>query len=216
MGVHGLGGVLVVCAANVCRSPAAALTLARLLEWRDEFRDVAVTSAGVAAVPEGGACELVVRLREEDAEWAAVARAHRPRQLVRADVEAAAIVLAASRGVRSAVIAMTPSARRHAFTLREALRLGAGFAPEPGASGAEVVRAFASHADAARGLIAPPRPSRLALRARPAGDDIDDGHGRRPRPHRRAVHDAAAAAEALAAMLGAARDERGAAVRLKG
>ena len=78
--------VLVVCAANICRSPAAASLLDERL--RDRGVDVTVTSAGVTALGDKPACDLALSLvgRGDSA-------GHRSRRLHPEQLEAADLVV---------------------------------------------------------------------------------------------------------------------------
>jgi protein-tyrosine phosphatase len=112
--------VLVVCTANICRSPTAAGLLAARLG-----PTVEVVSRGVDAVPGVPMCA-------RSADWLAgggagvAPYAHRPHvsaPLTLADVRAATVILAASPRHRSAVVALRPSAQVRTFTLAQAARI---------------------------------------------------------------------------------------------
>jgi protein-tyrosine phosphatase len=97
--------VLVVCTANVCRSPLAARLLGEALE-------VPVFSAGSRARFADPACPI-----------ANPGVVHRSVPLEAAHVRAASLVLGASREHRAAAVGLVPSAQTRAFTLLQAARL---------------------------------------------------------------------------------------------
>ncbi|WAC67553.1 hypothetical protein OVA14_09465 [Agrococcus sp. SL85] len=125
-------------------------------------------------------------------------------------MDGAALVLAATREIRSAVVAAVPAARRRAFTLREALWLGAGFESvdvdgERLDEGERAVRALAAHLDERRGLRTPPAPpARRWFRPTPDPFDIEDGHGRRGGAHRQALREVDQAARELGRLIAGA------------
>ena len=113
--------VLVVCTANMIRSPLAELYL------REKFADrpISVRSAGTHPAPGDG-----MTRRARDAAKAlglsmTDAEAHRPQLLTREMVEQADIILGAARIHRSACVRMDLSALGRAFTMREFARLSA-------------------------------------------------------------------------------------------
>src|SRR3954447_7159797 len=104
--------VLVVCTANVCRSPLAARLLSASL-------DVPVLSAGARAVPGLPACPASLSFPSSPpADHASV-------PLEAGHVRSASLVLGAAREHRSAAIALVPNAQRKAFTLLQVARLAA-------------------------------------------------------------------------------------------
>ena len=113
--------VLVVCTANMIRSPLAELYL------REKFADrpITVRSAGTHPAP---ANEMTRRARDAAKALGlsmADAEVHRPQLLTRAMVERADIILGAARIHRSACVRMDLSALGRAFTMREFARLSA-------------------------------------------------------------------------------------------
>lgn len=159
-------GVLTVCTANICRSPAAAVLLQRGL--RQRVPDLAVASAGVAATPGHSACEVSAALvggRE--------LAAHRSRRIGSRDVAGADLILALDRSHRSAVAQLSPASRTRTFTLRQAAaaaaevaqtlrsgRLPDGAPPLP-QDAAERFRWWVGELDAARS--APPQDAAHSL-----------------------------------------------------
>jgi protein-tyrosine phosphatase len=132
--------VLVVCTANICRSPTAAGLLAERLG-----PGVEVVSRGVRARPGAPMCA-------RSADWLAARRPdgglfdepHASAPLTLADVRAATVILTASPHHRSAVVALRPSAQVRTFTLAQAARIaawraGAGARPPAGDIGERVL-----------------------------------------------------------------------------
>jgi protein-tyrosine phosphatase len=107
--------VLLVCTANICRSPAAERLLAARVGPQIEF-----FSRGVRAVPGAGMCDVstaFVAANGADPGW------HTSRQLELADIKASTLILTASQRHRTAVIEMRPSAQVRTFTLAQAARI---------------------------------------------------------------------------------------------
>lgn len=147
------GGILVVCTANVCRSPMAALVLRAGLG-----PTVAVSSAGIRAEEGAAICALVASRRGEPG-WGAEAEEHRARRVTPEMVEGAGLVLAASREIRGELVRLAPRARARTFTMKEAARLGAGFTP----GGDDLLTEYVGHLNGARVRV-PPRPAPTAAR----------------------------------------------------
>ncbi|MEZ0166476.1 hypothetical protein AB2L27_17080 [Kineococcus sp. LSe6-4] len=164
--------VLLVCTANVSRSPMAASLLRHHLAERfaERAATIRVASAGTNAL----AGEPV------DRDVATVLRTlGRPdltggeagRQLDAGTVGAADLVLTMTREQRGAVISLVPPAQRRVFTVLELARiarmLGAGGRLPASASPAAGWKALAAAAPAWRGPTAP---------RDPAVDDVEDVH----------------------------------------
>ena len=146
--------VLVVCTANVCRSPLAARLLGEALE-------VPVFSAGSRARFGDAACPV-----------ASPRIAHRSVPLEAAHVRAASLVLGAAREHRSAAVALVPSAQTRSFTLLQAARLASwvsarGVTAPPALSASERLTWWVEELDAARGD---------APRGEASDDDLPDPH----------------------------------------
>ena len=129
--------ILVVCTANICRSPAGEFLLRqRLGGYGITPVGISVTSAGVHAQPGAPACDLSVALvnaslATETAPAAppvvsgtpGASDAHRSR-LVTADMLGEAdLILTADRGHRADLAKLAPSSRNKTFTMRQAARL---------------------------------------------------------------------------------------------
>ncbi|MGP6204394.1 arsenate reductase/protein-tyrosine-phosphatase family protein [Microbacterium sp. F2] len=183
--------VLVVCTANMIRSPLAELYL------REKFADLSITvrSAGTHPAPGDG-----MTRRARDAAKAlglsmTDAEAHRPQLLTREMIEQADIILGASRIHRSACVRMDLSALGRAFTIREFARLSAQVDDEAlqravdraGDDPTARVRAATDLVREVRGTMDPP--------GDPAVDDVFD-----PELSRRRAHYARAVAEMIPAL----------------
>lgn len=199
--------VLVLCAANVCRSPLAELILKRELSGRDDIR---IVSAGTKVRAPSEICELVAA-RDGSGAWLAEAQSHRARPVTVDLLRGASLILVADREVRSEVVRSAPEVRDRVFTLREAAFLAEGFEPEEPARRAGIVSRFAMHLDRTRALRGRPARRRSRCRRRREVDwsSIQDGHGRSARRHAIAVDGVEAAlsevATALIGMRGARR-----------
>lgn len=174
--------ILVVCTGNICRSPFAERLLRAALGriaaatgnpgWADV---VEVASAGTAAMV-GSPIEpaMLAHLAAHDAD----ALRHAARQLERAQVETADLVLGLSRSHRRAIVAMLPRAGRRTFALNEFARL----LDDAIASGAArvdlaedprpVLETLVLAAGSRRGFALAPED--------PSADDVPDPYGRAP------------------------------------
>ncbi len=108
--------VLVVCTANICRSPAAARLLAGRLGPEVDF-----VSRGIRSVPGAGMCDV-------SAGWVLMnggdtGGVQASRQLELADIRASMLILTATERHRAAVIELRPSAQVRTFTLAQAARI---------------------------------------------------------------------------------------------
>lgn len=170
--------VLVVCTANISRSPAFALMLrsgtGSIPGW--ESRGVEVTSAGIEGfVNPGLDSRMVAALRRAGLEL----YGEGGRRLDDVDVARADLILTATREQRAAVVRRNVFARESCFTMREFARYCA-VAPrvpdtrEPSRAVVDLVR----FAQSQRGSLYP--------RA-PRDDDVPDPYGSGRRTYRRAV-----------------------------
>lgn len=192
--------VLVVCAANVCRSPLAEFLLNRDLEG---VAGVRVESAGTLAQPGEAVCSRVAAWREGE-RWEAAAAVHRSRRAERELLESAALILVSSRDVRSDVVLAAPEVRGHTYTLREAAHLGDGFDLKGQSTHVGLIARYAAHLDRARvvrGTVSV-RSRRWARARRADGPDIVDGHGRGRCAHQGALREVLEASTAVATQLG--------------
>lgn len=165
--------ILVVCTANLCRSPMAEFLLASAVQKRPDLAGRwHVHSAGTQAAagqPMHPLADAVL------AERGVPHEPFRTRPLTAATIEAAALVLTASRDHRRRVVELVPGAVRRTFTLREFARLVAAM---PGSSG--------NGADRGRELLAAVPLARAGTSVnRPEDDDLIDPIGGRIRAFRR-------------------------------
>jgi protein-tyrosine phosphatase len=153
--------ILVLCTANVCRSPMAEAMLVRELAVRGQRAEV--TSAGIAGggtLPVPGEVTLVL------AEYGLDMSGHRSRPMTPAGLARADLILALAREhLRHAVVAV-PQAWPRAFTLRELARRGAQAGPR---AAGETLGDWLARAQAGR--------SRLALLGDGEPDDVADPFG---------------------------------------
>lgn len=193
MGIDGASSgarILVICYANICRSPGAAALLAGRLGTPIE-----VTSRGVKAFPGAGICPA-------SATWAmthggAPTGQHQSRHLELGDIRAATLILTASRRQRSHVVKLRPSAQVRTFTIAQAARI-AGWSHDQGA------RPPQQHDLPERLLWLTQELNDQRAAAPQAGDGADDV----PDPHRGGTHAEAfpvisAAVDVLCEALGA-------------
>ena len=158
--------MLVVCTANICRSPAAARLLADRLGPSIEF-----ASRGTRSVPGATMCEV-------SASWVMMnggaIDGHFSQQLQLADIKASTLILTASSRQRAAVIEMRPSAQVRTFTLVQAARIAQwavtrpDCAPPEGADLPHRLLWLAEELDANRGAALRPGPE--------SADDLPDPH----------------------------------------
>jgi protein-tyrosine phosphatase len=138
--------VLVVCTANLVRSPVAE---AALKAWaqRAERPDVEFSSAGVAAV-EGRPvpAPLVQAIRP----FFLNLYPHRSRRVTRELVREATLVLAMTEAQREALQALLPSATSRVFTLCEFARLTSAVPPVSSANGGWAALVGAAHRERPR------------------------------------------------------------------
>ena len=121
--------VLTVCTGNVHRSAFAAEMLRTWADWylpAAVARDVTVTSAGTRAAAGG---PMDPRLLAMLARLGSDGSAHQARQIRDSTINAADLVLTATRSHRDAVLSRVPSAMRRTFTIREAGRIADVIAP---------------------------------------------------------------------------------------
>lgn len=188
--------ILVVCTANICRSPAAATLLRRALA----DMPVTVTSAGTAAIDGQPACDLSSALVGEfvareyggatgGASDAAGSSNHRSRRVTAEMLAQADLIVALDRSHRAELARLDAASRTRTFTLRQAARLSevvAGYTAHgqvpPGAPPVPEdqearLRWWVAELDAARGTAAPvPEPESRSVPLTWHPDDVPDPH----------------------------------------
>jgi protein-tyrosine phosphatase len=169
-----LGGVLIVCHANLCRSPMAEYVARDLLAQQlgGEASAVPVASAGTHAVPGYPMHPHAARLT---AERGTDPEAFRSRPLHAEQLRTAGLILTATRAQRTTCVSLAPSALRRTFTLRQFARL-ASAAVEQGWADPDGPRDPLRRLDAAVALASRARAG-LQPPARPDDDDLTDPVG---------------------------------------
>lgn len=201
--------LLVVCAANVCRSPLAEYLLTRGMRSIPEFEGHSASSAGANAAVGAAICPRVdARIWATAPDGADFARAHSARRIAAEDIRGSALILTASTAERAAVARIDPSARPRTFTLREAVALAeADASGDWGAHGGSVLERFAATIHERRGLT--PSTKRTArsrfarwFSAPTSGDPLDvvDGHVLGDKRHDAALDEVSNAVERLLAV----------------
>lgn len=176
------GAVLIVCHANLCRSPMAEYLARELLA--QQVPGIPVSSAGTHAVPGYPMHPHAARLTMErgtDPE------SFRSRPLHADQLRTAGLILTATRAQRTTCVALAPSALRRTFTLRQFARL-ASAAIDQGWAAPDGQRDPVRRLDAA--VVAASR-ARAGLQppAKPEEDDLTDPVGQPIAEFRRCVGD---------------------------
>ncbi|WP_375406729.1 hypothetical protein [uncultured Amnibacterium sp.] len=198
--MRAMPSVLVVCTANVCRSPLAARTLARALEG-SALGAVEVTSAGTRALEGQAMC--AVSAEELDPGDAAE---HRARQLTGDLVREADLVLTMEREQRSDAVRSAPGSQAKVFTLREAAALLSVLAERDVPAPTDLA-ALAKALHSVRGLapLVPTEPVKKHWWSRPEEPEdpmtIVDGHGRSLEEHTAAAAQVHETADRVAAAI---------------
>ncbi|WP_340536691.1 arsenate reductase/protein-tyrosine-phosphatase family protein [Nocardioides sp. GXZ039] len=163
------GQVLVVCRANVCRSPTLALLLGRY-----PGLDIEVRTAGWRADPRLSWCDQIRALVPPGPDADDLAATHRPIPLSPHQVAEADLVLAADRRTRAEIARMAPALTARTFTAIEAAHLLAAVAAQASTAGVPLTE-IATRLDDVRGLVELPaaRESRWPWRVRPGVDLLD-------------------------------------------
>lgn len=197
--------LLLVCAANVCRSPLAELLLQRELS---SLSGVRIESAGTRVVEPAAICSAVGG-RDDDAQWTESADAHQSRAISQELLRDAALILVADTEVRSEVVAALPEVRGRVFTFLDAARSVEGFSATPTPRHAGAVTRFATHLDGRRAVRGPEVQRRRLFRLGREIDrsSIEDGHGRSERAHERTLRAVSEAMSTIAVGLGSAQGD---------
>ena len=181
--------ILVVCTANVCRSPLAEFVMQDTFRRMRGFDLVTVGSVGIRPPRNGRICELVASTLPESPEWTEFTESHHSLRATVTRLNQASLILTASRPNRAAVARIAPGVRTRTFTLREALMLGEGYDRPTGVSGLDGVLAFAEYLNARRGVVAPQVPTGIRKWFAPKGDPLSivDGHNMGSREHHHTI-----------------------------
>lgn len=197
--------VLLVCSANVCRSPAMAIGFATAA--REGGVRVDVVSAGRLAEPGAMICAVTAEAVGVDERSRKAATDHRAQRLSAELIESAGLILGATREERAAVAVMSPRSRSRVFTIAEAVALGEIAAERRFAPASGDVDEFVAALNAHRGRlpvtdrrVGPGRQS--PWRRAPADPlDLPDAHGSRRAEHSRRVREAVRLSERLVALM---------------
>ncbi|RKR86027.1 protein-tyrosine phosphatase [Micromonospora pisi] len=179
-------GVLMVCHANLCRSPMAEYLARELLfqQLREEAPGVPVSSAGTHAVPGYPMHPHAARLT---AERGTDPELFRSRPLHADQLRTAGLILTATRSQRSTCVALAPSVLRRTFTMRQFARLASAAidqgwpAPDGQRDPAGRLERAVAAASRARAGLQPP--------AQPEDDDLTDPVGHPLDEFRRCVRE---------------------------
>ena len=186
--------ILVVCSANVCRSPLAAALLRQGLVVTALADEVEVTSCGEHAWRGLDLCDAILAEGLLDTVEVERRAEHRPEQLTAGLLRRAGLVLPMDRYLRSSVVRLEPHVHDRCFTLREAAALARHVADEPGSgvydNPTEWLEHLVSELNDARGLIPMPGVTSYPRTFLPwprfavHGHDVPDPHDDPRVPHR--------------------------------
>jgi protein-tyrosine phosphatase len=118
-----LTDVLIVCTANVARSPLFAARLQREADERLAPGSVAVASTGTDTLVGAAAASGSQRVAER---WGSSLQGHRATHLMESDLTATPLIITMERRHKSVIVAAEPTAAGRCFTLREFARCVAG------------------------------------------------------------------------------------------
>jgi protein-tyrosine phosphatase len=196
-----LASILVVCTANVCRSPYAEALLSDYAA-RAGQSGVKIQSAGTRAANGQSLCRGASALLRKHGVVSDAECEHRSRKLDLGLVRGAELILVASLEHRSEIAYADAAARRRTFTLKEAAAYLSALASRGKHAGRAPVRddslfRIAEAMNSLRGTVAIPEGSPVALRSLlKQGDlsarrrlDIGDGHLQGPLHHKAALYE---------------------------
>lgn len=188
--------LLLVCTANVCRSPLAQAIVAEAWGRIVGLSGVRVESAGIRATPEQAICSLVADDLSAHG-LLSVARAHQARAVSRELVHDASLVITFERSQRSRIAELVPGQQSKVFTLREAVGLfevlEKGGVPASRLAKVDSLDAVAQLLHSLRGRATSPvtadRARWWTRRATPPADPltIADGHNLGARAHAQTI-----------------------------
>jgi len=115
--------LLVVCTANVCRSPLAVAVLDNALFGQSLGQRIAMRSRGVDAEAGRPVCSQALQVARAHGVWTRTADHHLATGVERGSLAAADLILTADRRVRSRVVKLDPRVAERTFTIREAAAL---------------------------------------------------------------------------------------------
>lgn len=179
--------MLVVCSANVCRSPSAAALLRHRLTGPD-YRGLRITDAGVRTSAGQSWCRHAVAHLRQQQILTDEPPDHPARQIDAADLAESGLVLAADRAVLGRLIRMDPTVRNRLFTITEVAALGPPIAaerptyvvPTDGDDLSAVLSWWVAAMDEARGLVDMSEPAERRFpwtrRSTVDGYDVPDAH----------------------------------------
>lgn len=200
--------LLVVCTANVCRSPLAAYVLGRRLTGGIAGQDFAVVSAGTRARAGLAICPRVALGLSATDEGARYSEQHASQPLTEQLIAASDLILVPDAENRTRVSLLLPLARRRTFTMREADAILTRLEPDGVPPLPELVALM--HGQRAEVAVSDAPRRRLVSRLKrdDSGIDIPDGHNLGSSQHRRTLEEVQARAESVAARLARAGSRR--------
>jgi protein-tyrosine phosphatase len=198
--------LLVVCTANVCRSPLAARSLARAFEGQGWLGTIELRSAGTRAEDGWTMCPVSDAQLPGTTADRVFADEHRSRRLSSAEVQNADLVIAMEREQRSAIARLAPGSQAKVYTLREVEGLLAVLLERGGEPPADLpALAQALHSVRGFAVLSSAEPSKRRWYQRPVEPEdpltIVDGHGLGEERHLAAVEQVAATSERVAAAI---------------
>jgi protein-tyrosine phosphatase len=195
--------LLIVCTANVCRSPLGQRTLEHALAG-SPLGEVVVSSAGTRALEGEAMCPVSAEdLDPGDEDYAT---GHRARQLTGDLVREADLVVTMEREQRSAAVQAAPGSQSKVFTLREIEALLAVLAEREGEPPADLP-ALAKALHSVRGLapLVPAEPAKKHWWSKPVDPadpmTIVDGHGQSREEHTASAAQVRATADRVGAAI---------------
>ncbi|SBS71202.1 putative Protein-tyrosine-phosphatase [uncultured Microbacterium sp.] len=202
--------MLLVCAANVCRSPLMEYVLSQAAIQAEADPAWSVISRGLEVTRAESLCAIVSELVATTERGRSFAAEHRPVLLEGDLLDGQDLIISASGRERSAIARLRPDLRDRSFTLKEAVRLGRGqFNDEemlraaeraPGPTG---LATYAAALHERRGRVDFGRPRPTFRRSVPQLDPIDipDVHDQKRRVHLRTLKEVQAVAGDLGLQL---------------
>ena len=198
--------LLVLCAANVCRSPLMEYVLTEPSSSTAAYPSWSTTSRGTESTRSRHLCAVVTEMVGKTEYGQSFAEEHQPTLLDPDSLASHDMIVTASKQERATVARLHPELRSRTFTLKEAVRLGRAqltdvdlrraVAVAPEASGLAL---YAAALHERRGMVKfdAARTSRLPWIKPVDPLDIPDLHDGKRRAHQRALDDTEAAAREL-------------------